>query len=493
MLSFENLKVSLFKISTAYDELRKTILKFFPKLWPALHANLAAVACLSWSDNSLPIALITSGPPSSGKTVPIMWIIRSELEFFERSDAFTPASFVSHASNVKRETLEKNDLLPKLKDRCLCTKELAPLFAGREDELRISFAKLISILDGEGLVTSSGVHGSRGYSKPINFTWLGATTPPSNKVFALMASLGTRLFFFSTDMEQPTAKDYVAAMKDGKNQKISHEKCTLAVTKFLKTFFATIPVRSIPLETIILPERFLDLLGLLGEVLTRLRGTLSLGEGKGTEEDRHGAPLLEHGWRALGVLNALMRASALIRGLETTRELDFNFIRSVCLSSMPEMRRKTFETILKCGGKGTALDISERTRMSKPTALHYLKELAVLGVISLDSNSDPFEFRLKEEFLELIRQHTPPNPLTPEEGPSGGFEDSLSSENHSESSVKQNDGVWQEEDMSDPSAESVFPGGRALSEEEIRAMNSKGYFDPSERTESQPREPGEEG
>jgi hypothetical protein len=36
-----------------------------------------------------------------------------------RSDKFTPKAFVSHAANKKKGELEKNDLLPKLKNKVL--------------------------------------------------------------------------------------------------------------------------------------------------------------------------------------------------------------------------------------------------------------------------------------------------------------------------------------------------------------------------------------
>jgi hypothetical protein len=53
-----------------------------------------------------------------------------------RLDQFTPKAFVSHAANRKPEQLAKIDLLPKLKDKTLLVKELAPIFRGREDSLR---------------------------------------------------------------------------------------------------------------------------------------------------------------------------------------------------------------------------------------------------------------------------------------------------------------------------------------------------------------------
>jgi hypothetical protein len=53
--------------------------------------------------------------------------IPSAEQFLLRVDDFTPASFVSHAANRKKSQLESIDLLPRVKDKVMLTKELAPL------------------------------------------------------------------------------------------------------------------------------------------------------------------------------------------------------------------------------------------------------------------------------------------------------------------------------------------------------------------------------
>jgi hypothetical protein len=79
------------------------------------------------------------------------------------TDNFTPASFVSHASNVKREELANVDMLPRIRYRTLIVRDLAPIFGVKEDELLKTIGILTRALDGEGLETDSGVHGKRGY------------------------------------------------------------------------------------------------------------------------------------------------------------------------------------------------------------------------------------------------------------------------------------------------------------------------------------------
>ncbi len=171
-------------------------------------AGFATIATLALEIYQ-PTSLIYVGPSGSAKTLVCTLLTpdgkHEELkEWIIRVDKFTPASFVTHASNVKKEKLKDIDLLPKIKDRCLITKELAPLFRGKETDLQDNFSILITVLDGKGLVSTSGVQGTRGYDGDISFSWLGATTPLSNRVHKLMAQLGTRLVFYNTDGEEKT-------------------------------------------------------------------------------------------------------------------------------------------------------------------------------------------------------------------------------------------------------------------------------------------------
>lgn len=428
------------QIHISYKILKETVTKHFPSLWPQLHAFLAATVSICWSDADIPIALIATGPSGSGKTEPLMWITRCGLDVTVRSDDFTPASFVSHAANVKKKDLEKNDLLPRIQDKVLCTKELAPLFSGREDELRTAFAKLTTILDGEGLLTSSGTHGTRGYSERIVFAWLGATTPPSNKVFNLMAALGTRLFFFCTDARPPKAEDYAALIKGKKKKTDGKTESKEAVAKYLRQFFDLIPSRSLSTDSICVPEEIANDVGLLCEALTRLRGGISLGEGNSEEEDRYTTPSIEHGWRAVQVLETLAKGSALIRGSQRVEKADYEMVHHICLSSMPETRRKVFEVFLTQEGAVKAEIIAQKANMAKKTALHYLKELSILGVVDGNTGSEPYYFTLKREFHALLT-HTTPVPVTVQNSSKESTQTQLSIQNHYAQGVTPNDGV----------------------------------------------------
>ena len=126
-----------------------------------------------------------------------------------RSDKFTPKSFVSHAANGATNELETIDMLPKLNGKVLITKELAPLVRGRTEEMQENFSVIISVPDGKGFQSDSGMRDRRGYDGPIVFNWLGATTPLPAATHRMMAQLGTRWLFYEVPSKEPREEELV--------------------------------------------------------------------------------------------------------------------------------------------------------------------------------------------------------------------------------------------------------------------------------------------
>ena len=173
-----------------------------------------------------------------------------------RSDKFSPKSFVTHAAALASNELDARDLLPRLANKVLVTKELAPIFRGREEELQSNFSVLISVLDGKGFTSDSGMRGQRGYDTPILFNWLGATTPLPPTTHRMMAQLGTRLLFYEVPAIEPTEEqlmDY--AEKDDAGE--AEVECQKAVNSFLADFFSRHPVGSYPADDMPIPEELL--------------------------------------------------------------------------------------------------------------------------------------------------------------------------------------------------------------------------------------------
>src|SRR5262249_26749038 len=115
------------------------------ELWVAVKTGIAVAAATSMTQRSNPLVLIFEGGSGRGKSFVINVLEPDRLathKYLVRLDSFTPKAFVSHAANRNKQSLKDIDLLPKLKDRTLLVKELAPIFRGREDTLRENFATL---------------------------------------------------------------------------------------------------------------------------------------------------------------------------------------------------------------------------------------------------------------------------------------------------------------------------------------------------------------
>lgn len=244
-----------------------TVGKYYPALLDTVHACLSVCVTLSLKNKTKPLSLILETPSGYGKTAVLQMFFEPPnpdpkktwylAEYIYRSDKFTPKSFVTHAANVKKADLEKIDLLPKLKSKVLITKELAPIFRGRETEMQENFSILISILDGKGFTSDSGSQGTRGYKEAIVFNWLGATTPLKAQTHRLMSQLGTRLLFFEVPVSEPTDAELLLYAKTNEAGAAEAE-CNLAVNNFLMEFFERHPKGSIDADSILFPDDLME-------------------------------------------------------------------------------------------------------------------------------------------------------------------------------------------------------------------------------------------
>lgn len=184
-----------------------------PNLWPALEFELSILKILNIKNCTLPFAGIILGQPSSLKTQCIE-LLRSWPNTFY-TDNFSAKSFVSHTTAVTREELAQIDLLPKIKNKCFLTPELAPTFAAKDDDLIQIIGIVTRILDGNGYESDSGAQGHRGYSGKMMFTWIGAAVDIPHKVHKYLGNVGPKLYFLRPPVIQnKTEDDYLNQIKN---------------------------------------------------------------------------------------------------------------------------------------------------------------------------------------------------------------------------------------------------------------------------------------
>jgi hypothetical protein len=113
-------------------------------------------------------------------------------------------------------------------------------------------------------------------------------------------------------------------------------------------------------------------------------------------------PELETPYRAITIFKNIAYGSALIHGRVEVNGDDLSQIEHIAYSSMPEQRRLVFQALVESGGEMTSSEVCSQTKMSKPTALHYMEELGHLGVVSFKPGS-PSSITLNPQFNWLIK------------------------------------------------------------------------------------------
>lgn len=397
-------RIKLFTGPRSLDE--EIINQYYSGLVPTVHACLAVCGAMALKGRTRPLSLILEGTSGSGKTAVLQMLMpkaNADLtDFIYRSDKFTPKAFVSHAANVSASELAKVDMLPRVENKVLLTKELAPIFGARDDELRENIAFLISVLDGEGFVSDSGMRGRRGYETPIIFNWIGATTPLSERVHRLMAQLGTRLLFYEVPtivLNDCEVFDYALNGRPDDGSVLCNVEVNTLICEFLELY----PVGTVEPESIVFPRELLAELTRGAKLLVKGRAEI-LYERENAVNEPVGAGPSEGIWRVIDYFKELARGHALIEHRKEIDESDLSLITHVAISSIPGHVRPLLKE-LREADRVTSTECEKLCGVSRPTARRRLKELELLGLAVRTTGSsqsnEPDAIRLADEFLWL--------------------------------------------------------------------------------------------
>jgi hypothetical protein len=398
-----DLKALRKRLARKMRRLEALLSKHFPDLADLVKAALAVVAVGCLKDNSQPTTLVFVAPPSAGKSMALNFLMPGPERkdplagYFYRSDQFTAASFVSHRADANESKLKKIDLLPRLEGKTLITKELAPFFSGKREELMHRFSVLTSVLDGQGFVSDSGAQGRRGYARPINFQWLGATTPLSPEVLSVMAQLGPRILFYDADRPYRAIDELADLLRDSWASEDAKALCKAATVDVLLALFDRFPVGRTRSSKIRISEQHLSWLALWSVVLVRLRCSVRKRNRAFSAGDR------EHPERVSKMLRNVAIGSAIVHGRLTVKDYDLAQIAHIAVSSGVPMRGRVFRALLSLGGTGSTPQIEETAQVSTPTALQYMRELAAVGLAAFTEghSNKPARAMLVEPYSAL--------------------------------------------------------------------------------------------
>lgn len=360
------------------DQVRK---HYGDEIAMANKAGLALVGSHSLMQREHCLSLIYVGAAGKGKSISVD-LLKSDRttteNYLYRVDNFTPASFVSHAANKNPAQLAKIDLLPKVKDKTMLTKELSPLFRGDIKDMTKNFSTLTAILDGKGYLTQSGAQGKRGYNGEHLFNWIGATTPFGDQLYKLMGQLGNRMYFYEivpVDLQVEDLIEY--AMQD--NTESNFKECNKLVNDFVEGHFARYPLKTIDQSSILKPINAIEQLVHYAEFISHGRAEVTADQFGGYQRVEPEGP-----HRIINSLKYLTMGSALCdERFNISAVDDLPMIRHVAFSSIPDRRRKLLRAVLLRGGSMTSADAERSLDVSRPTALEWFKELAATKIVSL--------------------------------------------------------------------------------------------------------------
>lgn len=403
----------------SFDDWSAVLAENFPDLLKPSELCLSVVCQLKINDIKNPFALVLVDVPSSGKTITLN-IFSSLEDLVYTTDNFTPASFVTHAANVKKEALGKIDLLPKIKDKVLIVRDLATIFGEREEDLLKNLGVLTRVLDGEGLELDSGLHGKRGYKGDYCFMLLAGSTPIAPRVWKMSGNIGSRLFFSQIRSKDKSESELAQQLVD-KSWLEKQEVCKNATRELVEKIWREYP-NGISWEKTKDPVDLLKVIGRCAKLLARLRATINVWEEKWTKDDKesykHTEPIIEKPDRINQLLYNLSRGHALSQGRTQLNNNDISVVLNITFDSAPLGRTNLFRLLLANRGELVTNEVMTTLRCSHPTAHKEMEALKILGIADVQEGHgvtgqekcvilrDEFKWFLSPECRDLISTGT---------------------------------------------------------------------------------------
>jgi hypothetical protein len=359
---------------------------------------LSVKAIMSIQGVTLPWFGIILGRPSSLKTAAIE-LLRDVPDTFY-TDIFTPKSFVSNTTQVKKEKLSEIDMLPKLQNKLFLVSELSAIFTKKDDEVVELLGILTRLADGHGLKTNTGAHGARGYSD-IYFNMIGAAVDIPRRVYMHLGYLGPKLYFLRMPKANKKEKDYLQDL-DKDDYPIRFKNVQNALNNYLNAF-STGPMNpKVAWSKDDNPDakKYIVKLGML---LSHLRAVVPTWRTDDTQGKyyAYATAIREEPDRAITQLRNLARGHALSQGRNFITLEDIPLVIKVVLSTASIDRVNIFDLLISSRGELTAKVISESLNMSLPVARSTMTELKAIGLVDMadtETQTEKLTITLKSGF-----------------------------------------------------------------------------------------------
>ena len=375
-------KVSPPKRGLNFEDWKKVLADNYPGLLFPAEVGLSVVAQMLVNDINNPFALIYVDVPSSGKTTTINFFDHIDGLTYS-SDKFTPAAFVTSAASIATKKLGNVDLLPRLRYKTFLVRDLETIFSKKDDDLKELLGLLTRVLDGQGLMVDTGTHGQRGYSGDYLFMLLGAVTPIAPKIWNVMSTLGSRLFFLNMRGREKSDEELSSQLGNSR-YKDKSRACAKATNDFLLGLWSR-NQSGITWDSS--NEKLMICFPRLARLLARLRGSVNIWTDGETNEYRYTIPIIEHPDRINQMLYNLARGHAVLHDRKTLDADDMKTVIEVTLDSAPPKRSQLFRLLLEQGGTATTSEVESALGCTNPTALIEMRALELLKLAHLKTSN----------------------------------------------------------------------------------------------------------
>lgn len=347
--------------------------EFGDRTWDVTEAALSAHATLLLQDQTAGIGLVITGPSGSGKTT-ILKFFEGLDEMVYRSDDVTPASFVSHDSSKSEDQLKKVDLLPRVSQKTLLSRDMATWFAGDQEAVYKRMSIMAPLMDGDGYTRDSGSHGQRGYTgKEYRFNFLGASTPLPPRAWRAMGTVGNRLVFHEKRSPSDTAS-VIDDVLDGSDYSERVNRCSEVVQAFLQQLWQEVDgIGSVQFNHAPDPS-VRPILEHLTQMIVSARAPIQK-----ELPQREGAHRIAH------TLWSIARGHALLNGRRRVTVEDMHVCGRIALSTMPTERRPLIRALVDPDNQGrlTAIEVDDVTGVSRPTSHNRMELLETLEIATV--------------------------------------------------------------------------------------------------------------
>jgi len=365
--------------------------------WGYFEACLSAICTLFLKDNKNPLGLVIIGHSAGSKSTILNMFKNLPNGLTHHTDKFTPASFLTQATNVPKDKLEEVDLIRKLPNRVLLVPDLAPMFGRKEQDVRESLSILTRVMDGDGLSNDGGVQGHREFNEECVFVLLGAVVKITPAIWRIVSEMGTRLLFMRMDrinIHSSHNKLLMSQLRNADSFELEISEIRKLVRELISDRIENIGIRKVSIQ---LPdETELELISKISELVAKLRITVDREAGLEQNE----APV-----RVAKQLINILKGRAIVYGRDKIIESDIQLALHIALSSVNECRGQIVKyAIEKCGEYIKLEEFVANTSYMSTKLREELNTLTQIGILveGKDGNANRWKLDDKWEDLALI-------------------------------------------------------------------------------------------